>query len=298
VAARQDVEVKLDSVNWAREQLARSERAIEAGALARVELSASEAELQRRLDTWYATMGAVTEAENTLKAMLAGDRAAPLWGEELIPVDERKAAAPQPIHDLPGSMEDALRSRPELRANEVQRQMNEIEKRATIDQVRPQVNLVASYGRLGLGGSLRPVLAGRYQAAQIGLAMDFTLRNNEGHSAVAQSAIAGRRLKLEKSQIEQAIEAQVRNALQSIETARQRIAAAQASERAAKEKLDSETRLFQTGDSTNFLVLTRQNEFTDSRRRAVVANLELNKAMTRFEQAVGATLREHQISLK
>src|SRR6185295_220702 len=117
VAARQDVEVKLDSVNWAREQLARSERAIEAGALARVELSASEAELQRRLDTWYATMGAVTEAENTLKAMLAGDRAAPLWGEELIPVDERKAAAPQPIHDLPGSMEDALRSRPELRAN-------------------------------------------------------------------------------------------------------------------------------------------------------------------------------------
>ena len=47
------------------------------------------------------------------------------------------------------------------------------------------------------------------------------------------------------------IEAQVRNALQSIQTARQRITAAEASERAAKEKLESESRLFQTGESTN-----------------------------------------------
>ncbi|MEJ7605365.1 MAG: hypothetical protein WKF37_03650 [Bryobacteraceae bacterium] len=31
-------------------------------------------------------------------------------------------------------------------------------------------------------------------------------------------------------------------------------------------------RLFQTGESTNFLVLTRQNEYADSRRREVVAS--------------------------
>jgi len=150
----------------------------------------------------------------------------------------------------------------------------------------------------GYGATLSNLFSGRYQTAQIGLAVDFTLRNNAAHAAVAQSVIAERRLKLEKSQMEQAIEAQVRNTLQSIETARQRVAAAQASERAAKEKLDSETRLFQTGESTNFLVLTRQNEYADSRRRAVVANLELNKAMARFEQAAGSTLRRHRITLK
>jgi HAE1 family hydrophobic/amphiphilic exporter-1 len=98
--------------------------------------------------------------------------------------------------------------------------------------------------------------------------------------------------------VEQAIEAQVRNALQAIQTARQRIASAQAGARAAKDKLDSETRLFQTGESTNFFVLTRQNEYADSRHREVAARLDLNKAIARLEQALGVTLDAHQVTLK
>jgi outer membrane protein TolC len=105
-------------------------------------------------------------------------------------------------------------------------------------------------------------------------------------------------LQLERTRWEQAIEQQVRNGLQSMQTARQRIASADASEQAAKEKLDSETRLFQTGESTNFFVLTRQNEYLDARRRAVVARLELNKASARLEQALGVTLSANQIQVQ
>ena len=57
-------------------------------------------------------------------------------------------------------------------------------------------------------------------------------------------------------------------------------------------------RLFQTGESTNFLVLTRQNEYTDARRRSLVAKLDFNKAVARLEQAMGATLESHHITLK
>ena len=94
------------------------------------------------------------------------------------------------------------------------------------------------------------------------------------------------------------MEAQVRNALQSISTSEQRVSAAEASAKAAKEKLDSETRLFQTGESTNFFVLTRQNELSDSRRRVVLATLELNKAVARLQLALGKTLQSHSITLK
>ena len=67
---------------------------------------------------------------------------------------------------------------------------------------------------------------------------------------------------------------------------------------ASQEKLDSESRLFQTGESTNFLVLTRQNELLESRRRAVVAQLEFNKAAARLEQAKGETLETYKISVR
>jgi outer membrane protein TolC len=83
-----------------------------------------------------------------------------------------------------------------------------------------------------------------------------------------------------------------------LRTAEQRIVAAEASVKAAKEKLDSEQRLFETGESTNFLVLTRQNEFADSQRRALVARLDFNKAVARLEQALGQTLDTNNISLR
>ena len=91
---------------------------------------------------------------------------------------------------------------------------------------------------------------------------------------------------------------EVRNAPRDNQTARQRITAAEASAKASQEKLDSEVRLFQSGESTNFLVLTRQNELADSQRRAVVARLDFNKAVARARQALGTLLDTYNIELK
>ena len=128
--------------------------------------------------------------------------------------------------------------------------------------------------------------------------MDWTTRNQTAKANVAIAAINEKRLDLERARTEQGIVAQVRSAMQSIETARQRIQAAEASARAAKEKLDSETRLFQVGESTSFLVLTRQNEYTDSLRREVVSRLEFNRAVARLQQATGNTLESHQLTIR
>ncbi|MGO9096022.1 MAG: efflux RND transporter permease subunit, partial [Bryobacteraceae bacterium] len=63
VAARQAVDVLSDTVELARRQLAMTRRMVAAGTQAQVEISAAEAELQRRLDTYYSGSGLVTEAE-------------------------------------------------------------------------------------------------------------------------------------------------------------------------------------------------------------------------------------------
>jgi outer membrane protein TolC len=150
----------------------------------------------------------------------------------------------------------------------------------------------------GYGQSLSNLFSGSYGTIQASLTLDWTPRNNAAESAIAQTVITERRLGLLRKQAEQNIEAQVRKALQSIATSEQRVAAAEASAKAAKEKLDSETRLFQTGESTNFFVLTRQNELSDSRRRTVIATLEFNKAVARLHLALGKTLETHSITLK
>lgn len=346
VAARQAVAVAEESANLAREQLAINRRLVEAGTLAPVELAAAEAELERRLDTWYSNVGALTEVENALKALIAPERLSSLWNDEIVPTDF-KTGEPG-ADDLRELVKTALAKRTELRAVGVRQQINNVEKDLNENLRKPEVSLVGQYWLSGLGGSivqgdnpftssnaalyqrmnqlsavqgwspiappsfgaapgflvgsygtaLSNLFGGNYQSFQVGLSIDFNFRNRTADANYGNTLIAEKRLKLERARAEQLIEAQVRNALQGIYTARQRIAAAEASARAAKEKLDSETRLFQTGESTNFLVLTRQNEYADSRRREVVARLDLNKSISRLDQAIGSTLSTYQIVLK
>jgi len=347
VGALQDMTVKADGVELARKNLAQNRRMIDAGTLAPVELSASEAELERRLDTYYAAVGAVTEAENALKLLLAPDRNATLWSDRIQPADVKTLEPPATSDDLKQAVETAMKNRPELRQVALRAESNAIQKRYAANQTKPQVNLVANYSNMGLGGTLRatedpfssslgelfrrvnqissdsglpPVavpsfgtlpdsllggygtalaglFGGNFQSVSVGLQFDLNLKNRAAQANLAQSVITERRLKLEQALAEQVIGAQVRNAMQAIATARQRISAAEAGERAAKEKVESETRLFQTGESTNFLVLTRQNEYLDSRRRVVVSNLDFNKAVAQFERAMGTTLASHNVRL-
>ncbi len=347
VAAREDVEVRREAVELGREQLARTQRMVAAQTLAPIEISAAEAELERRVDSYYAGLNILTEVENALKTLLAASRSEALWEEEIIPT-EVKILEPPEAEDLRAAVAAAVARRPEIRALEARRQASRVQRELSAEQVKPQLNLVAGYANAGLAGSLSArenpfseanrasavrlnelsALAGlppipvasfgslpdilvggygtalsnlfarRYQTFQAGLSLDLNLRNRTAEANLAQATLAERRLELERVRLEQLIQAQVRNALQALETARQRIRAAEAAERAARDKLESEIRLFQTGESTNFMVLTRQNEYSDSRRRGVVARLESNKAVSRLRQALGLTLEAHGITLR
>jgi len=142
----------------------------------------------------------------------------------------------------------------------------------------------------GLGGSLSSLFRGNYQTVQAGVTLEFTVHNRAAGANLEAAAIESKRLRLMRARAEQTIEAQVRDSLQALDTARQRVRAASAGARAAGEKLASETRLFAAGESTNFLVLTRQNEYSAARRRVVDAEASLGKAVSQYHAAVGTTL--------
>ncbi len=346
VAAREDIDVKKQSVDLARDQYERSKRQIDAGTLAPVELSAAQAELERRQDTYYSSIGTLTEVENSLKTLLAGGRDQTIWDDELVPMEIRSQPPPA-IADLKAAVREAIDRRPELKNLRLRLESNEYQKDLARNQLLPGVNLTGGYTLAGIAGAVNtalnpfsqssavqsarinelsrlaglPALPGgsssvspgfiggygttlsnlfgnNYASWQAGLQVDWTVRNRGAHEVLAQTNLSDRSLNLQRARSEQAVEAEVRNALQSLRTAEQRIVAAEASAKASKEKLDSEQRLFETGESTNFLVLTRQNEFADSQRRGLAARLDFNKAIARLQQSLGATLETHSISLK
>ncbi|HEY3838899.1 MAG TPA: TolC family protein [Bryobacteraceae bacterium] len=329
-AARDSAAVNREAADLARTQLAQNRRMIAAGSLAAVELSASEAELQRRLDNWYASLDIITTAENNLKMLIAPRPDDPVWNQELLPA-AAGSEIPASAADLHATIERALKLRPELRAIDQQQSVNDIDQKQNVDQARPALNLVASYTNAGLTGTARTTpdpftsaidpyalrindlstlagvtalppaslgtlgSVGRLHSVQAGLNFEWTARNRQARANVEQSVIESHKLKLQRTQVEQAIVADVRNALQTLATARQRITAAEAGAKAAKEKLESEQRLFANGESTNFLALTRQNEYSDARQRLLAARLDFNKAVARYQQAAGETLEARKL---
>src|SRR5262249_3659081 len=91
---------------------------------------------------------------------------------------------------------------------------------------------------------------------------------------------------------------EVRNALQSVQTARQRVDAATSAREAAEIQLASEQRRFEAGLSTTFLVLTRQNDLSDARGRELQALTDFNKAGAALKRVVAITLSANSIDGK
>jgi HAE1 family hydrophobic/amphiphilic exporter-1 len=263
----------------------------------------------------YAAQEAVTRAENGLKVLILPDRGSPVWAREIRP------ATPTTAEPLPLSLEDAvaraLGNRTELTQLAANEAINRIDERFYRDQSRPQVDLVGSYSVAGLAGtpstasnpltgaplgsandafiggynqSLSGLLTGAYPTARVDLRVNLPLRNRTAEAQVAIAQTQREQLRRQRDQVTQAIEAEVRNALQAVRSAEARVAAAAVARSSAQQQYESELRRFDGGLSTVFLVLQRQTLYVDAQAREIEAQADLNGAFAELRRATGTTL--------
>ncbi|MGH9902948.1 MAG: TolC family protein, partial [Pyrinomonadaceae bacterium] len=153
VFSLRNLQIQRDAVRDARSQLEHNKRLVEQGMLAPIDVVAAEAQVSGFEQSVYSALDDVGRAENALKNLIAENRQSPFWNLALVPTDEVDLKAP-PVA-LPEAMGAALANRPELQQSDVAGAINDIEQRFAREQARPQVDLVASYGLVGLAGSFR-----------------------------------------------------------------------------------------------------------------------------------------------
>jgi outer membrane protein TolC len=93
------------------------------------------------------------------------------------------------------------------------------------------------------------------------------------------------------------ITAEVMNAVTALETAGGRIQAARAGLAAAETQLRAEQDRFEAGLSTNFFVLTRQNDLALAQLAEIAALTDYRKAQTELARASGSLLGDRNILL-
>ena len=151
--------------------------------------------------------------------------------------------------------------------------------------------------RGGYGTSLANMLGQDNPTVTVGISISLPFKNRTAKAELAKSQAEGRRLDTLKAKAEQMIEADVRNAMQSVRSVEARLAAAAASREAAQQEYVSEQRRFQAGVSTVFLVLQRQTDLTNARGRELQTQTDLNKAIADLQRAMGNTFRYRNVAV-
>jgi outer membrane protein len=151
VYSLRNLQIQREAVSDARKQLEHNRRLVNEGMLAPIDVVAAEAQISGFEQSVYSALDDVGRAENNLKNLISDNRESSLWKVSVVPVESVDLAPPQVALDE--AMQAALKGRPELQSSDVAREINEIEQRFAREQTRPQVDLVASYGLVGLAGA-------------------------------------------------------------------------------------------------------------------------------------------------
>ncbi|MBP9663863.1 MAG: TolC family protein [Pyrinomonadaceae bacterium] len=331
--ALRNLQVQRDAVRDAKSQLEHNRRLVDEGQLAPIDIVAADTQVANFEQAVYDALNVVNQAENALKMLLSPNRHDPLWARSLTPVEPVELTVPDPT--LTQAIDTALAQRPELDINRTQKEINLIDQKLFKDQTKPQIDFTASITETGIGGSANPnfspnfptacqtnpnspacqqqqanlamlmgnpyrgVFTHRYPVFRVGVSFNIPLPGDKAAKAqLGRARVEAERLDLQREQIEQGIQVEVRNALQSVRTAEARLRAAAIARENLVRQYDSESRKMLAGQSDVYRVLERQTALAAAQSNELRSRTELNKAIAELQRAMGNTLKANNIELK
>ncbi|MFN0138515.1 MAG: TolC family protein, partial [Pyrinomonadaceae bacterium] len=180
-----------------------------------------------------------------------------------------------------------------------------------INQIRglPTVNLplivndqiVIPPGPSFLFGGFNRSLANTFRSDapnySIGVTFSFPFRNRTAKANLAGAEIQRNQLDAQTRGQEQTVIVEVRNAVQAVETTRQRVLTARRARENAEIQLDGERKLYEAGKSTAFILFQRENGLTNARNAEIRAETDYNKAVADLQRVTSTAFRANNIQL-
>jgi outer membrane protein TolC len=328
VAAWRNVAIQEEALKEAVEQQQSTVRLARRGAVPPIAAVESETQVANFQAAVFSALQTVSLLQNQLKSFIVADPGDPIWRANLVPSS--------PMQELPGAeslatvVAQALRNRPEFRQADDQRRQAEVDRAYAKDQALPQADLVVQYLSNGFAGLLVPVpnfeaegcnlptlscptpppqtqgnatkafhnlWTWAFPEFNIALVFNIPLQGNVARGLERSANEEEQQASLQMQGLDQRIEAEARNALQSYQSALSRLAAASQSRVAAESVYASEVRRFHHGASTTFLVLQRQVELAQARGRELQAQTDLNKAVVELQRVEGTILTANGVNL-
>ena len=149
----------------------------------------------------------------------------------------------------------------------------------------------------GFGRSIANTLRSDAPNYSVGVTISFPFRNRTAKADLAGARVLENQIATQLRAQEQVVIVEVRNAVQSVETARQRVLSSRRARENAEELLKGERALFDSGKSTTFLLFQRENALTNARNLEIRAETDYNKAIADLQRATSTTFQMNNIDV-
>jgi HAE1 family hydrophobic/amphiphilic exporter-1 len=131
----------------------------------------------------------------------------------------------------------------------------------------------------------------------VGVTISFPLRNRTAKANLAGARVQEEQISAQTRAQEQTIVADVRNAVQAVETSRQRVMVARRARENAELQLEGERKKYEFGSSSTFLLFQRENALANARNAEIRAETDFNKSLADLQRATSTTFRANNIEV-
>jgi len=316
----EDLKVRQQSLDLAKDLLRKNRKEVEVGTLAPIEILTAEAEVAAREADILQAQVLVDNNEDILKTGINRYSEEDAARIQLRPSDE-----PQ-YQEVEISLDEALKvallNRPDLQANRFSLKNREYDLSYAKNQILPELNLNAGYWSPGLSGtqliyqdnnpatgiiigqipgaakdSLRDAFAFKYINWNVNLTLSIPTDSLFSRAQYTQAKLALEQAVTQISQQEKQIFLEVRNAVRLVQTNYKRVEAYRVARELAQEKLEVEEKKLRVGMTTNYIVLQQQRDLSTARSSEVRALIDYNLSLAGLDRAMGITLEKKNIKL-
>lgn len=314
----ENLKVRRQSLELARDLLRKNQKEVEIGTLAPKEILSAQAEVASREAEILQAEATVKNNTDLLKTIinLPDEEEA----TELVPVD--KPSFEKRDVELEGAFRTAIENRPDLQSQRIRLKNREVELSFAKNQLLPALNLNANFWSPGVSGtrivyfennpltgivvetvpggisnSLNDAFGLLYKNWSVYLTLEIPLNTIISRAAHARAKVSMEQEELRLKQQEQQTFLEIKSAVRAVETDYMSVQAYKIARELAEEKLEAEESKLKAGLSTNYIVLQYQRDLVRASTDELRAIIDYNLSLSKLDRALGITLERKNIRL-
>jgi outer membrane protein TolC len=297
--------------------LKQNQTRVDVGTMAPIDIVAAEAEVASNEEGVIVQQAAIETAQDRLRALIMNPSQAGFWTARFAP-SEQPTLSPEAI-DVEAAVRAALANRTDLMQFKKQMESTDITLRYAANQRLPGLDLQATYGVQGIGGTqyeydnaaiaggaaptptsqsvrpfgdvLRDVFGNNFRRWTVQLNVSYPLGTSSADATYAQAKLQKQQETTNLADLEMQITTQVREAGRQVETNLRRVEATRKARELAEKRLEAEQKRFQVGLNSTFELFQAQRDLAAARNAELNATIAYNLALVDFQAVQHVPIR-------